>query len=256
MFEILVIIFAGFGAGIVTGLVGASAVVIVTPFLVIFLGYDPYSAIGISLATDVVASSVSAFTYSKHGNINIKGGLLIAISAVIAAIFGSWFSAGMTPTALGGLTGIIILLTGISFRRKPINQRVEEFKNKFELNFFREREKLSSVLFGTFIGLMTGIFGAGGGIMILMVLTFVLDYKTHMAIGTSVLIMTFTALFASASHFIVEQHIPYFELLLSGFFAFAGAVTAATFANGASEKKLSKAIGTAFIFLGLIVILN
>ncbi|MFW6230241.1 MAG: TSUP family transporter, partial [Halanaerobium sp.] len=82
MLEILIILTAGFGAGVVTGLVGASAVVIVTPFLVTFLGYDPYSAIGISLATDVVASSVSAFTYKKHGNINIRGGLLIAVSAV------------------------------------------------------------------------------------------------------------------------------------------------------------------------------
>ena len=68
--------------------------------------------------------------------------------------------------------------------------------------------------------------------------------------------MTFTALFGSASHFIVEQHIPYLELFLSGSAAFAGAVTAAIFANGASEEKLSKAIGTAFIFLGLIVISN
>ncbi|ADQ13728.1 sulfite exporter TauE/SafE family protein [Halanaerobium hydrogeniformans] len=256
MLEIFIILIAGFGAGVVTGLVGASAVVIVTPFLVTFLGYDPYSAIGISLATDVVASSVSAYTYKSHGNINIKGGLLIAISAVTAAIIGSWFSGGMNSTTLGGMTGVIILLTGISFTRKPINQRVEEFKNKFDLNFFRERTRFSSILFGTLIGLMTGVFGAGGGVMILIVLTFVLDYKTHIAIGTSVLIMAFTAFFGSASHFIVEQHFPYLELILSGSAAFLGALTAAAFANGASEKKLSKAIGTAFIFLGLVVILN
>ncbi|MFP4199470.1 MAG: sulfite exporter TauE/SafE family protein [Halanaerobium sp.] len=256
MLEILIILTAGFGAGVVTGLVGASAVVIVTPFLVTFLGYDPYSAIGISLATDVVASSVSAFTYKKHGNINIRGGLLIAVSAVTAAVIGSWISGGMNSTALGGMTGIIILLTGISFIRKPINQRVEKFKNKFNLKFFREREKLASVVFGSLIGLMTGVFGAGGGVMILIILTFVLDYKTHIAIGTSVLIMTFTALFGSVSHFIVEQHIPYFELILSGSAAFLGALTAAAFANGASENKLSKAIGTAFVLLGVIVIIN
>ena len=179
MIEILVLLTAGFGAGIVTGLVGASAVVIVTPFLVIFLGYEPYSAIGISLATDVVASSVSAYTYKKHGNINIKGGLLIAISAVSSAILGSWLSGGMNSAALGGLTGVMILLMGISFRRKTIKQRVEEFKGKVDLRFFREREKFASVLFGTLIGLMTGVFGAGGGVMILMVLTFVLDYKNR-----------------------------------------------------------------------------
>lgn len=256
MTEVLVILIAGFGAGIVTGLVGASAVVIVTPFLVTFLGYEPYSAIGISLATDVIASSVSAYTYKKHGNINIRDGLLIAISAVLAAVIGSWLSGGFNSTALGGLTGVIILFTGISFRRKPIEQRAEEFKNKVNLKFLEGKENLTSIVFGGLIGLMTGIFGAGGGVMILMVLTFFLDYKTHIAIGTSVLIMTFTALFGSVSHFLVEQSIPYLELLLSGGAAFAGAVTAASFANKISEKKLSKAIGTAFIFLGIVVVLN
>lgn len=65
--SILVILTAGWGAGVVTGLVGASAAVIVTPMLVTFLGYPAYTAIGISLATDVFASAASARTYYKHG---------------------------------------------------------------------------------------------------------------------------------------------------------------------------------------------
>ena len=225
-------------------------------FLVSFLSYDPYTAIGISLATDVMASTVSALTYKRHGNINLKGGLLIAISAVTAAIIGSYLAAGMDSATLGGLTGLIIIIMGISFRRKPINQRVEELNEKLDLSYFASREKMSSLLFGSFIGMMTGVFGAGGGVMILIVLTFVLGYKTHIAIGTSVLIMAFTAFSGAASHFIMDQYLPLYELILSCSAAFAGAILAAKYANGVSEMKLSKAIGAAFIVLGLFVILN
>ncbi len=252
MVELLVIILAGWGAGVVTGLVGASAVVIVTPVLVTFLGYDPYTAIGISLATDVIASSVSAYTYNKHGNLDLKNGMYMTITTVIAALIGSWISSYMSDSLLGGSTNIVILFMGISFIRKPLNQRLEEFKNKFDLSFWRERKVLSSIVFGTFIGLMCGIVGAGGGLMILIVLTFILGYTVHMAIGTSVLIMTFTALSGAIGHFVVESSIPYLEIVISCIGGLIGAVMAANYANVASEEKLSKAVGISFVLLGLI----
>ncbi len=78
--EILVILFAGWGAGVVTGLIGASAAVIIVPSLVAFLGYGPYEAIGVSLASDVIASSVAAYTYRKHGNLDLRSGIQIRSS--------------------------------------------------------------------------------------------------------------------------------------------------------------------------------
>ena len=86
--------------------------------------------------------------------------------------------------------------------------------------------------------------------MILVVLTFILEYKIHMAVGTSVLIMTFTAFSGAAGHFFFEQSIPYLELAISSAGAFIGAYLAAHYANLISEKKLSKAVGVVFIVLG------
>ncbi|MGM0410708.1 MAG: sulfite exporter TauE/SafE family protein [Bacillota bacterium] len=248
--EFLIILLAGWGAGIITGLVGASAVVIVTPILITFLGYSPYTAIGISLATDVIASSVSAITYKKHGNIDLKNGLGIAFTTVTAALIGSYFSEGVNPNALGGLSGLMIIFMGVSFTKNTLNEQIENFKEKFNLSFFRDHKVLSSILAGTYIGLFSGFLGAGGGIMILVILTFVLEYKLHMAIGTSVLIMTFTALSGAGGHFFFEQSIPYWELAISSSGAFIGAYLAAHYANEISEKKLSKAIGVVFIILG------
>lgn len=63
--ELIIVILAGIGAGVITGLVGGSAALVITPVLVTFLGIPTYVAITIALATDVFASSVSVFAYAK-----------------------------------------------------------------------------------------------------------------------------------------------------------------------------------------------
>ena len=57
IFTILVCFFAGMGAGIGTGFAGMSAAAVISPMLITFLGMDPYQAVGIALASDVLASA-------------------------------------------------------------------------------------------------------------------------------------------------------------------------------------------------------
>ena len=66
MFAYFIYIIAGMGAGIGTGLAGLSAAAVISPMLITFLGFDPYEAVGISLASDVLASAISAYTYGKN----------------------------------------------------------------------------------------------------------------------------------------------------------------------------------------------
>jgi hypothetical protein len=255
LLEILTVLLAGWGAGVVTGLIGASAVVVVAPILVTFLNYGAYEAIGVSLATDVVASLTAAHTYSRHGNIDVKSGIQIAIFAIVGALIGSWASSYIPTSSLGGATGIAILVMGISFIRKPITLRAEKFQQKINLSFFKKRKYTSSIFFGLLVGLMCGIVGAGGGIAILFILMFVLDYQIHMAIGTSVLIMAFTAFSGAAGHALYGV-IPLYAVLAGCIGGAIGAKSAATFANLASEEKLGKAVGAAFLILGTIMMVN
>ena len=71
---------AGIGAGLGTGFAGMSAAAVITPMLVTFLGIEPYTAVGIALASDVLASAVSAYTYGKNKNLDIKNGLVMMIT--------------------------------------------------------------------------------------------------------------------------------------------------------------------------------
>lgn len=86
----IIYIIAGLGAGIVTGLAGLSAAVVITPLLVAVCGWESYDAVTVALAADVLASLLTAYTYYKNKNIDIRRGLLVGGTAFLGTIVGSY----------------------------------------------------------------------------------------------------------------------------------------------------------------------
>ena len=250
-----VIFLSGLGAGAITGLIGASAVTFMAGILVVFLGYPAYTAIAISLATDVFASSTSTIIYKKYGNINIKKGLTMAFFAVIFAFLGAYLSRFFPDMALGKGVIIITFLVGLDLIRKPLNI---QFTNAKKINFysyFRKKPIFSSIFFGAIVGLISGIFGAGGGLTILAVLTIVLGIRFTKAVGTSVLIMTFIALAGAIGHFI-HIAIPIKEIVIASVGAIIGASIATSFANKKDEMKVSMIAGVILLLIGSVMLLR
>lgn len=268
---VLVFILAGTLAGIVTGLAGASAATVVTPMLVLFAGMPVYTAITVSLFSDVLASGISAITYNKNGNLKLDDGKYLAIASVIGSVFGSLFSKSVPDNYLGSLSAIFIISIGIKFIIKGIKLKKIYTQKKNNVDFIEGTEKteenkvkqfknkkLVIILIGLLLGLIAGFVGAGGGLMILMVLTAVLGYDTKTAVGTSVFIMTFTALSGGLSH------LPYLEIttifvagvILTSIFAVIGAKFAAQLANKIEEYILISIVGATFTVLASIMIVN
>ena len=90
--------------------------------------------------------------------------------------------------------------------------------------------------------------------MMLLVLVSVLGYDLKTAVGTSVFIMTFTALTGALSHFAISGVIQWFPLISSVFFTYLGAMIAARFANKAEPKKLNQVTGIVLFVLGLFML--
>ena len=107
---VLVTFFAGMGAGLGTGFAGMSAAAVITPMLVTFLDLDPYMAVGIALSSDVLASAVSAYTYGKHKNLDIKNGLIMMVSVLIFTVIGSYVSSLVPATTMGNFSVFMTLL--------------------------------------------------------------------------------------------------------------------------------------------------
>ena len=114
-----------------------------------------------------------------------------------------------------------------------------------------KKRAAQSVLCGVIIGFICGFVGAGGGMMMLLILTTVLGYELKTAVGTSVFIMTFTALTGAISHFTIGGAPDWTVLILCVLFTLIWARIAAVFANKAAPKTLNRATGVVLVVLGL-----
>ena len=100
------------------------------------------------------------------------------------------------------------------------------------------------------VGFICGFVGAGGGMMMLLVLTTVLGYDLKTAVGTSVFIMSFTALTGSVSHFALGGMPDVISLVLCIVFTLVWALIAAKIANKASPKTLNRVTGVVLVIIG------
>lgn len=245
----IVCFIAGIGAGLGTGFAGMSAAAVITPMLVTFLDMEPYAAVGIALASDVLASAVSAYTYGKNKNLDIRNGLVMMAAVLVFTMVGSWVSSLVSSNAMGGTSMVMTLILGIKFIVKPVMTT----KPAMEAASIQKRI-LQSILCGTMIGFICGFVGAGGGMMMLLILTSVLGYPLKTAVGTSVFIMTFTALTGALSHFAIGGAPDWFALAVCVGSTLLWARIAALFANKAQPKTLNRVTGVILVVLGVTIL--
>lgn len=245
---LLVTFFAGMGAGLGTGFAGMSAAAVISPMLITFLNMDPYMAVGIALSSDVLASAVSAYTYAKNKNLDIKNGLIMMVSVLTFTVVGSYIASLVPSTTMGNFSVFMTFLLGIKFIVKPVMTTKEAMQN-----VSAKKRAIQSVICGMVIGFICGFIGAGGGMMMLLILTSVLGYELKTAVGTSVFIMTFTAFTGAASHFIIGGAPDWPVFILCVVFTLIWARIAAVFANKATPKTLNRVTGVILVILGAVI---
>ena len=245
---VLVTFFAGMGAGLGTGFAGMSAAAVISPMLITFLGVEPYMAVGIALSSDVLASAVSAYTYHKNKNLDIKNGLIMMASVLLFTVIGS-YAASLVPSAtMGGFSVFMTFLLGVKFILRPVMTTKETMAQADA-----KKRAVQSLVCGAMIGMICGFIGAGGGMMMLLILTSVMGYELKTAVGTSVFIMTFTALTGAVSHFMIGGAPDWGVWVLCVLFTLLWARIAAVFANKATPKTLNRATGVVLVVLGVVI---
>lgn len=246
---LLVTFFAGMGAGLGTGFAGMSAAAVISPMLITFLNMKPYTAVGIALASDVLASAVSAYTYKKNKNLDIKNGLLMMAMVLTFTVVGSYVSSLVPPRTMGSFSTVMTLFLGLKFIFKPVMTTKQDMEK-----ISQKKQIYGSLMSGTIVGFICGFVGAGGGMMMLLILTGVLGYELKTAVGTSVFIMTFTALTGAVSHFSFGDAPDILVMGLCILFTFIWARIAAVFANKAKPETLNRAVGVVLTVLGVVIL--
>ena len=246
---LLVTFFAGMGAGLGTGFAGMSAAAVISPILITFLGMDPYMAVGIALSSDVLASAVSAYTYGKNKNLDIRNGLIMMVSVLAFTVVGSYIASLVPSATMGGFSVFMTFLLGVKFIVRPVMTTKEAMAG-----VSAKKRAVQSILCGVLIGFICGFIGAGGGMMMLLILTSVMGYELKTAVGTSVFIMAFTALTGAVSHFTIGGLPNGWTLALCMAFTLLFAQIAAKIANKSKPETLNRVVGVVLVVLGVVIL--
>ena len=248
-------IIASLGAGIGTGLAGLSAATVMVPILIVlcpsFSGETgAYQATAIALASDILGSAVTTYTYAKNKNIDLKRGWIMLVCILTMCTVGSYAAFLAGNVVLGSFTLFLTFFIGIRFLVKPDTSREEQAEKGEKLDW---KGVAISLFFGLTIGFGTGFVGTGGGMMMLVVFTVFLGMELKTAVGTSTFIMTFTALIASVSHILIHPAIlleKWDVMLLCIAVATTASLVSARFANRVSNRTVGLVTGAVLTLLG------
>ncbi len=246
---------ASLGAGIGTGLAGLSAATVTVPMLIVFCPSfsgetGAYQATAIALASDILGSAVTTYTYAKHKNIDLRRGWLIMTCILIMCTVGSYAAFLAGNVVLGNFTLILTFCIGIRFLIKPDTSRENPVEKGARLGW---KGVLLSLLCGIPIGFGTGFVGTGGGMMMLIVFSVFFGMDVRTAVGTSTFIMTFTALIASVSHILIHPAIipeKWDVMLVCIIAATAASLYSARFANRVKNRTVGLVTGAVLTLLG------
>ena len=253
--EYLWYIIAALAAGVGTGLAGLSAATVMVPVLIVmcpsFAGETgTYQATAIALMSDILGSAVTAWTYYKHRNMDLKRARIVLVCVLIMCTVGSWVAFIVGNVALSSFTLFLTFCIGIRFLVKPDTGKADGAPKGARLD---GKAVAWSLFWGLSVGFGTGFVGTGGGMIMLIVFTVFLGMTVRTAVGTSTFIMTFTALIASVSHVLIHPAIildRWPVVLVCASTATAASLFSARFANRVKNRTVSLVTGGVLTVLG------
>ena len=172
------------------------------------------------------------------------------LSVLLFTVVGSYVASLLPSATMGSFSVFMTFLLGVKFIVRPVMTTREDM-----MRVDAHKRLIQSIVSGVLIGFICGFIGAGGGMMMLLILTSVLGYELKTAVGTSVFIMTFTALTGAVSHFMIGGTPDWTVWALCVVFTLLWARIAAVFANRAQPKTLNRATGVVLVVLGAVIML-
>ena len=248
----LLYILAGLCGGILTGMAGLTAAMVVTPMLCGVCGWAGYDATTLSLIANIPAALVTCYTYYKNGNIDLKQGKTVVASSFVGAAVGSWLGYLFSRVSESGVSYVVILMNLLLAVKyfKPVRTKDSSLPGKEQAK--QQRRMLIAAILAFLIGVECGFMGSAGGVLMLMVLTLVLGMDTKLAVGTSSMIMTLIALTGALSHLAMGAEVELIPGIVVTVVCTAAATVSARFANKVSERVLNASTGIVLIAVSIL----
>lgn len=175
----------GIAAGILSGLFGIGGGIIMVPSLIVLFGMDILDANATSLAAMLLPVGIlGVWAYYKAGLINIKDSLWISLGLFLGSFVGGEFAVNISESLLAKLYAAILLYIALSYF-----DIFSYFKKKKEpqsiTNPILKKPIWAFIMVGVGAGIFAGLFGKGGGIIIVPMLIGIFHYDAKAAAATS-----------------------------------------------------------------------
>lgn len=243
--------------GLFLGFIGSGGSILAVPILVYVLGVDPVEATAYSLFVVGVASLFGAHKHYKLGNINFKIGMMFAIPSFIGVFASRRWVLPNIPNELlvvGDYVltkdiflmvffALIMLLASLSMLyKRSISKQTKDI------------QQVKIIVDGLFVGLITGMVGAGGGFLIIPALVLFAGLEMKKAIGTSLMIIAVKSLFGFFGEWGLEID---WQLLIS-FTAIAviGIFVGVYLCRFFDGQKLMKSFGVFVLLMAVVIMLK
>jgi uncharacterized protein len=238
----------GVVVGLSLGLTGGGGAIFAVPLLVYGLGVPARQAVGISLAA-VGATALVGFLRRWHvGQVEIGTGLLFAVAGMVGAPLGSWIAGQLAEYLLLMLFAALMVVVALRMWRQTPSAASSELvcsasdeargptcrRDAAGTLILSSRCAILLLMLGLLTGVLAGLFGVGGGFVIVPALVLFSSMSIHRAVGTSLLVISLISASGVAAHLVAGRDIP---LDITGWFLIGG--LAGLFVGQALGKRLS-----------------
>jgi uncharacterized membrane protein YfcA len=186
--SILVCIAAGLIAGLAGGMFGVGGGVIIVPFLILALKFDQHKAQGTSLfSLSLPVAALGMVNYYQEGSVHVMVGLTLAAAMAVGSFLGARFALRLPATTMRRAFCIFISIIAAYLFFKSAILHSQAITELHELPVWAYP---ACILAGLIAGLTGGLFGVGGGVIVVPFMALALAFPQHLAQGTSLLALT------------------------------------------------------------------
>ncbi len=214
--EWLVLLSIGLLAGAIGSLVGLGGGVIIVPALIYFgtytswiEGMTPQTAVGTSLVIMIFTGLSSTLAYLKHKTVDYKSGLIFFAGSGPGSILGAYVNKGLNMESFNLYFGVFMILIAIILIIRNKIKPIEKFKQaSYQREFTDSSGKtfrygfppVMGALIAFIVGFTSGLFGIGGGSLMVPAMILIFLFPPHVAIATSMFMIFLSALVSSGAH--------------------------------------------------------
>jgi uncharacterized membrane protein YfcA len=252
---------SGLLVGLALGLTGGGGAVFAVPLLVYGLAVGPREAGGVSLAAVGCTAAAGCLHRVRTGDVETRVGLLFALCGMVGAPAGTWAATLLPDALLLALFAALMVVVALRmvFASNGISPgRAASVCGRGPNGTIVRGGRCVALLagLGFLTGGLSGLFGIGGGFLIVPGLVLLMGMAVRRAIGTSLLVITLVSISGVASHLARGRSLPLDVTLLFAVGGLGGMVLGSTLARRLSAVHLQKVFAGAILVVAVFVVVK